>query len=68
MRVGFGATFNLAHNLGQMLIFRPHNQFEEFANMWLVGGRTTPGTFYALVNSLNTYKVRLGFRWCFYST
>ena len=23
-----GATFNLGHNIGQMLIFRPHNKFE----------------------------------------
>lgn len=44
MRVGYGATFNLAHNLRQMLIFRPHNRFEEFENMWLVGGGTSPGS------------------------
>lgn len=42
--VGYGATFNLAHNLGQMLLFRPHNDFEEFENMWLVGGGTHPGS------------------------
>ena len=39
-----GATFNLAHNIGQMLYFRPHNQFEEFANCYLVGGGTHPGS------------------------
>ncbi|MFW6269884.1 MAG: phytoene desaturase family protein [Bacillota bacterium] len=44
MKVGYGATFNLGHNLGQMLIFRPHNKFEEFRNMWLVGGGTNPGS------------------------
>ena len=44
MDVGYGATFNLAHNLGQMLLFRPHNRFEEFENMWLVGGGTNPGS------------------------
>jgi len=44
MGVGYGATFNLAHNLGQMLLFRPHNRFEEFENMWLVGGGTNPGS------------------------
>ena len=43
-RVGYGATFNLAHNLGQMLLFRPHNKFEEFENFWLVGGGTHPGS------------------------
>ncbi len=42
-RVGFGAAFNLDHNLGQMMAFRPHNKFEEFDNMWLVGGGTNPG-------------------------
>ncbi len=42
--VEYGATFNLGHNLGQMLIFRPHNDFEEFKNLWLVGGGTHPGS------------------------
>jgi len=39
-----GATFNLAHNLGQMLHFRPQNRFEEFERMYLVGGGTHPGS------------------------
>jgi phytoene desaturase len=39
-----GATFNLAHNVGQMLYFRPHNEFEEFRNCFLVGGGTHPGS------------------------
>lgn len=39
-----GATFNLAHNLGQMLLFRPHNEFECFKNCYLVGGGTHPGS------------------------
>jgi phytoene desaturase len=39
-----GATFNLAHNLGQMLHFRPQNRFEEFGRMYLVGGGTHPGS------------------------
>ncbi len=39
-----GATFNLAHNLGQMLHLRPHNCFEEFEGMYLVGGGTHPGS------------------------
>lgn len=33
-----GATFNLAHNLGQMMHLRPHNTFEEVRGIWLVGG------------------------------
>ncbi len=39
-----GATFNLAHNIGQMLIWRPHNRFEEFDRCFLVGGGTHPGS------------------------
>ncbi|WP_322906453.1 phytoene desaturase family protein [Paenibacillus campi] len=39
-----GAVFNLTHNLGQMMAFRPHNQFEEVDNVWLVGGGTHPGS------------------------
>ncbi|MEM9400055.1 MAG: phytoene desaturase family protein [Verrucomicrobiota bacterium] len=42
--VHLGATFNLAHNIGQMLLFRPHNRFEEFDNCYLVGGGTHPGS------------------------
>jgi phytoene desaturase len=39
-----GATFNLAHNLTQMLHLRPRNRFEEFDGMYLVGGGTHPGS------------------------
>jgi phytoene desaturase len=39
-----GATFNLAHNLGQMLHLRPQNRFEEFDRLYLVGGGTHPGS------------------------
>ena len=39
-----GATFNLAHNLGQMLHFRPRNRFEDLQNVYLVGGGTHPGS------------------------
>jgi phytoene desaturase len=39
-----GATFNLAHNLGQMLHFRPRNRFEDLSNVYLVGGGTHPGS------------------------
>lgn len=39
-----GATFNLAHNLGQMLHKRPHNRFEEIDGLYLVGGGTHPGS------------------------
>jgi phytoene desaturase len=39
-----GATFNLAHNFGQMLYFRPHNKFEDVDNVYLAGGGTHPGS------------------------
>lgn len=39
-----GATFNLGHNLTQVLYFRPHNRFEECRNCYLVGGGTHPGS------------------------
>jgi phytoene desaturase len=42
--VFLGATFNMGHNWSQMLFLRPHNQFEEFSNCYLVGGGTHPGS------------------------
>lgn len=39
-----GAVFNLAHNLGQMLYLRPHNEFEKIPNLYIVGGGTHPGS------------------------
>lgn len=44
MNIQFGATFNLAHTLGQMLYFRPRNKFEELDHCYLVGGGTHPGS------------------------
>jgi phytoene desaturase len=40
--VNDGATFNLAHDLRQMLYFRPHNRFG--GGVYLVGGGTHPGS------------------------
>jgi phytoene desaturase len=42
--VGHGATFNLAHDFGQMLSFRPRNRFEGLQGVYLVGGGTHPGS------------------------
>jgi phytoene desaturase len=42
--VGFGATFNLSHDLGQMLCFRPRNRFDDVPGVYLVGGGTHPGS------------------------
>lgn len=39
-----GATFSMAHSLGQMLHLRPHNRFEDVRGMYLVGGGTHPGS------------------------
>jgi len=39
-----GATFNLAHSLGQMLHLRPRNRFEDLGSTYLVGGGTHPGS------------------------
>ena len=39
-----GATFNLAHNLRQMLHLRPRNRFEDLESVYLVGGGTHPGS------------------------
>jgi phytoene desaturase len=42
--INFGATFNLAHNLGQMLHKRPQNRLAGFKNLYMVGGGTHPGS------------------------
>jgi phytoene desaturase len=39
-----GATFSMAHSLGQMLHMRPHNRFEDLDGVYLVGGGTHPGS------------------------
>ncbi|MES2572982.1 MAG: phytoene desaturase family protein [Verrucomicrobiota bacterium] len=39
-----GATFNLAHSLGQMLHLRPQNRFEDLEGVYLTGGGTHPGS------------------------
>ena len=44
MHIFKGATFNLAHDFGQMLHLRPHNRFEEVEGVYLVGGGTHPGS------------------------
>ncbi len=42
--IHLGATFNLAHNLGQMLHRRPRNKFEDLDGVYLTGGGTHPGS------------------------
>ncbi|MBM9595184.1 phytoene desaturase family protein [Roseitranquillus sediminis] len=44
MAIYRGATFNLAHNLGQMLHWRPQNRFEDLDGVYLTGGGTHPGS------------------------
>ncbi len=43
-QIHMGATFNLAHNLGQMLHRRPRNRFDDLQDVYLVGGGTHPGS------------------------
>ena len=44
MNIQFGATFNLAHGLDQMLFLRPRAQLPGVRNVWLTGGGTHPGS------------------------
>lgn len=38
------ATFSIRHTLNNMLYLRPHNKYERFDNLYLVGGNTHPGS------------------------
>ncbi len=44
MNINHGATFNLAHNITQMLHWRPQHRLPGFDGLWLVGGGTHPGS------------------------
>ncbi len=54
-----GATFNLAHNLGQMLHKRPRNRFEELDGVYLVGGGTHPGSGLPVIYESSRISSRL---------
>ena len=54
-----GATFNLAHNLGQMLTGRPRNRFEELDGVYLVGGGTHPGSGLPVIYESSRISSRL---------
>jgi phytoene desaturase len=54
-----GATFNLAHNLGQMLHRRPRNRFEEIDGLYLVGGGTHPGSGLPVIYESSRISSRL---------
>lgn len=54
-----GATFNLAHNLGQMLHKRPNNRFEELDGVYLVGGGTHPGSGLPVIYESSRISTRL---------
>jgi phytoene desaturase len=43
-QINFGATFNLAHGLDQMLHLRPRHELPFCQGVWLVGGGTHPGS------------------------
>jgi phytoene desaturase len=57
-----GATFNLAHTLGQMLHRRPHNRFEDLDGVYLSGGGTHPGSGLPVIfqSALITSRLLLG--------
>ncbi|MEM0983057.1 MAG: phytoene desaturase family protein, partial [Planctomycetota bacterium] len=44
MNINHGATFNLGHQLTQMLHWRPQNRLKGFERTYLVGGGTHPGS------------------------
>jgi phytoene desaturase len=54
-----GATFNLAHNLGQMLTARPRNRFEELDGVYLTGGGTHPGSGLPVIYESSRISSRL---------
>lgn len=54
-----GATFNLSHNLGQMLHRRPRNRFEELDGVYLVGGGTHPGSGLPVIYESSRISSRL---------
>lgn len=54
-----GATFNLAHNLGQMLHLRPRNRFEDLDGVYLVGGGTHPGSGLPVIYESSRISSRL---------
>ncbi len=58
-RVYRGATFNLAHNLGQMLHLRPRNRFEDLDGVYLVGGGTHPGSGLPVIYESSRISSRL---------
>jgi phytoene desaturase len=54
-----GATFSMAHNLGQMLHLRPHNRFEDLDSVYLVGGGTHPGSGLPVIFESSRITARL---------
>ncbi len=54
-----GATFNLAHGLGQMLHNRPRNRFEDLDGVYLVGGGTHPGSGLPVIYESSRISSRL---------
>jgi phytoene desaturase len=54
-----GATFSLAHNLRQMLHWRPRNRFEDLEAVYLVGGGTHPGSGLPVIFESSRITARL---------
>lgn len=54
-----GATFSLAHSLGQLLHLRPRNRFEDLYGVYLVGGGTHPGSGLPVIFESSRITARL---------
>jgi phytoene desaturase len=59
MNIHLGSTFSLAHNIGQLLHFRPQNRYEELEGMFLVGGATHPGSGLPVIYESAKISMRL---------
>jgi phytoene desaturase len=44
MAIYKGGIYSLSHKFSQLMVMRPHNQFDELKNCWLAGGGTHPGS------------------------
>lgn len=58
-RITHGATFNLAHSMGQMLHRRPQHRLPGLEGVWLVGGGTHPGSGLPVIFLSSTITTRL---------
>jgi phytoene desaturase len=58
-RINHGATFNLAHNIGQMLHRRVQHRYPGTDGLWFTGGGTHPGSGLPVIFLSSTIASRL---------